>query len=338
MSMIPRVLTFGEGKCEKTVTVLDNEDFKDSPKAFSLVRSVTWKDGTWVWVKDNYPDNSRGQFYQDDAGKGYILIVTKSEIADVYEIAKLDKYVMVNLTKNGPKYDGRGRTPQEQITLKQSIATALDMHYKLTPSEEAMQQVIRNEERQKRLEAKAALDAQRQVERDAQKAERNRIKALLLARPRLKGYAGTTAKYFNGTPVVGDEWQKLEAGMYCVEVSSYNDEDKTYGQVLGCFIIKKEGTLKSKKDEDTFSFNQTGAVKMVAKSIGELNYKDSDDDFCQAFVYRNMEAVQALQKAGLNSGRIVAVPTTEQGYFQLVKVTAKALTDVNKVKGVFVSD
>lgn len=337
--MIPREITVGEGKNEKTVTVLDNEDFKDNPKAFSLVRSVTWKEGAWVWVKDNYPENSRGQFYQDDAGKCYILIVTKSEIVDIYEIARIDKYVLVGLSiKTGPKYDGRGRSPQEQIMLKQTIATAIDMHYRMTASEEVVQQAIRSEERQKRLDAKAAEDAKRQEERDAQKAERNRIKTLLLARPRLKGYAGPTAKYFNGTPVVGDEWQKLEAGMFCVEVESYKDDDKTHGPILGCFKIRKDGTLKTKMDEDTFSFNQVSTQKVVARSIGELNYKDDDNDFAQAYVYRNMEAVQALQKAGLNSGRIVAVPTTEQGMFQLVKVTAKALTDVNKVKGVFISD
>ena len=114
MSMISRKVLVGEGKSQKGVTLLDNEAFKNKPKAFSLVRAVSWKDGSWVWVKDNYPENSRGQFFQDDAGKCYVLIVTKGEIADIYEIAKMDKYILVGLSvKTGPKYDGRGRTPQE---------------------------------------------------------------------------------------------------------------------------------------------------------------------------------------------------------------------------------
>ena len=147
------------------------------------------------------------------------------------------------------------------------------MHYKLSGSEEVVQQATRDEERQKRLDARAMEDARRQAERDAQKTERDRIKALLMARPRLKGYAGPTAKYWNGTPVVGDEWQKLEAGTYCVGVESYDDNNKTHGPVVACFIIRKDGTRKTKKDEDTFSFNQVAGQKIVAKSIGELNYK-----------------------------------------------------------------
>lgn len=335
MAFVQRDVTVGAGKSEKKVVLLDNPEFKGK-NPLSLVHSVTWSGGGWVWLKDSYPANTRGKFFEDQTGKAYILIITGNEIVDIYEIAKLDKYVLINRTKTGPVYDGRERTPKEQLKLKQSIANAVGMRFILTHAEEFVQKVEREKAQAEKLKEYQEKQARIQAERDAKNAENARIKTVIKSRNRLKGYAGTAAKYFNGVPVVGDEWMKLEPGEYCVQVESYNDEDKTHGTIVSCFTIKREGSLKLKKDEDTFSFSQTGTAKVVSKAIGELNYIDTENDPCQAYVYTGKDAVLALQKAGLNSGRLVAIPTTEKDVFQLVKVTAKVLTDTNKVKGVYI--
>lgn len=315
----------------KSVTLLDNADFVGNAKAFSLVRKVQWEGGEWVWIRENFPDQTRGQFYQEGE-KGYILIITASQITDIYDIGMLDKYILVGLNKNGVSYDGRGTTVQERIALKKAVAPLVGLNYKLLPVEELVARTISEEEIAHRREAWLAEQQKKQDEKNARKAAADKLRATIEARPRLKGYAGTNGgNFFNGSPIVGDEYLKLSGGSFCVEVASYDDETKTHGEIIGCFIIKKDGVRKSKTRESSFSFNRP-EVTGVTKSIGEVVYKDDDGDICTAVVYASKEDLKALQSAGLNSGAVVAI--RKDGGFQLIKVTKKMLTSIKVVTGV----
>jgi len=318
MAMQKRAVVTGSGI---TINLLDNEDFIGKPDAFTLVHSVKWEGGEWVWDKENYPNQTRGQFYQSDDGKCYILIVNASQIVDVYDIDKMKNYILIAKTDAGPKYDGRGDNVKSRVVLKKTIASHLGMKFKLQNNAEKMaHDNIREEALRKADEARALEEAKREETR----AKNAHQKSVILARPRMKGYSMPGDRYFNGTPVVGDEWLKMDGGSYCVAVESYNDETKTHGNISNCFIVGQDGARKKQMHVSEFTFKKS-SEKAIVTSIGELTWRDADTEFFTANVYRNAEDVQVLRKAGLNSSTLVAVPAEVPNAWQIIKVSKAGL-------------
>ncbi len=335
MTMTRREATVGK----IALQLLDNDDFKGRPEAYSLISSASWENkdkttGQFIWTKSDYPEMTHGRFYQEDNGLGYILIVTRNTLVDIYPVANLPKYVLVGLTKNGPKYEGRGMSPQESLALKKGIAKAVKLPYKLSTAEEMVEKALSAEKLAAEERVRAEQEEKNRLAREARRAESKHIKQLVLTRPRISGFVGTAGKFWKSAiPVVGDEYQKLDGGTHCILLDSYDDENKKPGNILGCFILMQRGAEKRKSQEDTFSL-KTPQQSLVTTSLGELTWRDDDGEFYTAGVYSSMEAVTALQKAGLNSGTLVAVPLSiEEETFQVVKVTAKMLSKQQVVKG-----
>lgn len=304
-----------------TATIL--EKFNEGGKVINgpFVTKVEWKGGSWQWIADNYPQYTKGLYrVMDDLH--LLVIVMANEIVDVLDLAKIDHYVVVQLTKDGPIYDGRGQKVTEAIALKKRVAKAMNLHFRLSASEEAVNAMtMAKVKAAKDAEAKAA-----EAKATAEKAERTRLnqeaRAKINARPRLKGYTGEKLdRYFNGLPIVGDEWLKMLEGCHCVLVSSYNDDTRTPGDILGCFIVKKDGNRKSKTAEGEFSQKQGVRQELSVKTLGKIVYVDDDQDPAEVSVYRTKADVTILRHAGLNSGTIVAVKTDDDGKFDLYSVT-----------------
>lgn len=304
-----------------TATIL--EKFNDGGKVINgpFVTKVEWDGGSWSWIADNYPQYTKGIYHVAD-DQHLLAIVIKNEIVDVLDLAKIDHYVVVQLGKDGPIYDGRGQKVTDAIALKKRVAKAMNLHFRLTASEEAVNAM-------KMAQVKAAKDAEAkaaEAKAAADKAERTRlnqeVRAKINARPRLKGYTGANFdQYFNGLPVVGDEWLKMLDGFHGVLVSSYNDDTRTPGDILGCFIVKKDGNRKSKTAEGEFSQKQGVRQELSVKTLGKVVYVDEDDDPAEVSVYGTKADVTVLRHAGLNSGTIVAVKTDDEGKFDLYSVT-----------------
>lgn len=343
MSMTSKEVVFGNN----TATLLINDDFKNRSDAFFLVHSVTCKDGSWHWLKNNYPELSRAQFHEDEKGNGYIVIVTDRKVTDVYEIAKIDKYIPTGLTKIGPTYEGRGTTPELRIKLKLKIAQAIKMVAQLSPAEQLINTFLLAKEREEQWKLKVKAEAEeREAKRralaaeQAQKAEEYRLrqvekmktKAAITARPRLKGHTGGN-KFFSGFPVIDNEWEKLAHDTSCILVSSYDDQTKTYGEIISCFIVRKDGARVTKTREDTFSvITSSSGISFSTQSTGEIIYGDAN----MAYVYKDKQAVEQLRAAGLNSGAVVAIAAPGRGLYQLIQVTHKKLTPLGTVQGIFV--
>lgn len=314
----------------KTVTLLTKLDESKQIIGFPLVKNVMWEDGNWTWVIGNYPKYSRAQWYENGDQK-LIVIITKKTVIDIYDINHIDHYILTNVTSDGPLYEGRNDKISHRLNLKKEIATKLHLEFKILHHEHVANQMMREQHLElvrREEEVKKEKIAKRHAENEAKKQR-------ILSRPILKGYSGENMeRQFNGHPVVGDEWLKLDGGSYCVLVESYNDEDRTYGKPLTCFVIKRRGPEKTKLYESTFSLKETAKQKPVVKSLGVLNYVDNEDEISVVSVFASSDDVKTLQTSGLNSGTVVAVMITEneKPAFNLFRVTKDKIIGVKRPK------
>jgi hypothetical protein len=336
---------------DNTVHVISDPRYSDKPRYIPLASRVTDKDGKIVFrfVKENFPASTSSHFLENN-GMTYIVITKSVEgkrfLTDVYPVKDMHKYVSVALDPNiGPVYEGRDMRAIDIVNLKKAVASVVTEILRsrvdvcLSKAEKVVEKMADEAEkeiRQGRLNQHNEKVAKASEEKAARKAKALEEKQRIESRKSLRGYSGENKKYFSGTPVVGNEWLKLPGGTFCVEVASYNDEDKTHGEVLGCFIVGQKGTFKNKQKEQSFSFEGSTGKKIDVKPAGEIVFKDLDGDISQVKVYNSIDNIETLRKAGLNSGTIVAVKATgtEDDVFSLYSVTKDKVSHVRSVQAV----
>lgn len=309
-----------------TVTLL--EKFKsDGVTAVgnTVVSMVEWEGGKWTWVKESFPKYTTGRYLLVDDNH-LIVVIVANEIVDIYDLAKIHKYVKIGKSATGPMYDGRDEKVTSVIALKKRLARELKVGFKFTPSEAAVNDMLLDKVKEERNAKVAAREAKMAAEKAERTARNNEVRERIFARPRLKGHAGAGLdRFFNGSPVVGDEWMKCPGDTFCVSVASYDDATKTHGEILGCFIVKKDGAKKRKTNEDQFTLKGEAEQKVVVKALGEIIYVEKGEP-TRATLYGNKADATTLRHAGLKGGTVVAVKTGEEKKFDLYTVTGSKVS------------
>lgn len=250
----------------------------------------------------------------------YALTVADTVLLDVYPIAEMADWKMVGL-EGRPVFEGR--KIRDTVYWKHVIAERLDLTPEYTGNERKVLAVLEREwaeearERRERFEAEqAAARAKAQAERDARAEARQKELSRILTRPILRGYS-VEGLPLSGVPVVGNEWEKLRDGAWCVGVESYDDETKTPGAPTGeHFLVDKRGHA-TKARVRKFVMNvakASGAERLGAELInvgGKLE---------EVGVY-TPESLEHLKASGLNGGAIVGV--REGDFLQLYRFNKK---------------
>ncbi len=193
------------------------------------------------------------------------------------------------------------------------------------------QEMELREAAEKRLaEAKAHAE-----EEERKKAERHarseQVRNAIKARPQLKGHADGK-RYFAGVPVTESEWPRLYGGAHCILVENYDDEKKTFGKILGCFIVEDKNGRKKKFN--LLPFTSQNQPKVGVQSLGDVIYTDAKGNLTSSIAYKSVADIEKLRAEGLNSGTVVAVKLPdEENQFELFSVSKKQLSSKGKVAG-----
>lgn len=213
----------------------------------------------------------------------------------------------------------RNNSILENLNLKKAAAAALGREHTFTPEENRVIAFMTERKRQ----TEAAEAAGERKRREEQKAQRV---ALIMARPEISGFT-KDGKRRRGRPVTGDEWMSLPNGTFVMMV------DKNGKPVEAFSVIRRPG----ENPKRGFAAAVTAEMPVIKTAPG-LPQKarsttiEKGGDFLSVDVYRAKSDIDALRKAGVNSGTLVGVPTGDKiTVYRLIKEKVETMGEFKPI-------
>lgn len=269
-----------------------------------MIRSVNFPDGNFLVSEVQSVANKPLWKFQDEKYEGLGLL---AKVGDAIVIAlvgfgksgKVERVIPLRNLLNAEQADLR-----TMIQLKIGAANFLKRDHALTTAESIVHR-IDDERRRAEREAteKAAAEAR-------EKAREERLKTLL-ARGQVTCYTADGKKRY-GIPVLANEWMSCTPGTFVVLVDSI-DESGKIGNVIEAFqVVKERGKNPKKGSPAPVTLVQPEVKKPVVVQPIRTAVCERESLVYEVRLYASQEQILAAQKAGLNSGALVAVDSKDK--------------------------
>jgi hypothetical protein len=294
---------------------LKDKQFQHLPPMIATVKTADQSRKLWT--------------FQDEKNAGFTGVCVLVMTADMPPVTSTPVIAFVGRGREGKverdntlssiAHELRSNSILENLNLKKAAAAALDREYTFTPEENRVIAVMT----QRKREAEAAEAAEERKRREAQKAQRI---ALIMARPEISGFT-KDGKRRRGRPVTGDEWMSLPNGTLVVMV------DKDGNPVESFSVVRRPG----ENPKRGFAAAVTAEMPVI-KTAPSLPQKASTatiekgGDFLSVDIYRTKADVDALRKAGVNSGTLVGVPAGDKvTVYRLIKEKVETMGEFKPI-------
>lgn len=199
-----------------------------------------------------------------------------------------------------------GTSVEMLLEIKEAIADASGLTPAYTKAEQDLiksrNEVATAASRERAMQLQAARASDSAQKRAAASAEKQKKIAAILARTTISGTISDGRTRY-GIPVIGDEWQCLPHGKYCISVVDR--------QPYEAFMVSREGSNHARQVQRVFVSPQnviatakqtdTTVVAICEKTFSVKGVRTT------VMVFASMDDVKHLRAAGLNSGTHVAV-------------------------------
>lgn len=225
-------------------------------------------DVIWAFSKDAAVSMAFLREYGDEP---VIALTTKNSILDVIFLADIGKEQVVKVKGREVKIPARPFT--EVALCKRAISEDLGREALYSNEENVAlkihdQQVnaarIRADQEERNANLRQQDEArERRVAEQAAKIEK------IMARKEISCYTKDGGKPRRGKPVVGNEWECLKNGTFCISTSSYDEKTGEHGELFESFRVRKDGARCSKQ-----SAEEVQTQPVVAAKASELEAED----------------------------------------------------------------
>lgn len=227
-----------------------------------------------------------------------------------------------------------GRDIKELIALKEKFARELGVTPQWTTREWRMRSaLIKAHERERSVMLKKAREAEARAEAEQKRERSTRREAMrtkLLRRKRLFVYTADGGRR-NGIPVVGNEWECLPKGTFCVSVEHYNAETRECGSPLESFaVIKTQSGRLSREGVAAVSHNRPGATEEAPVLKLEYAVVPVKGELREVIKASGMDFVRTLRDCGIGGGSLVMAPES-QGKFSLFRINGGKIESIGSV-------
>lgn len=250
-----------------TINTLKSKFAPDGAE-FLPAKVLRGKDVIWAFSKGAAASMAFLREYGDEP---IIALTTKNSVLDVIFLADIGKEEVVRVKGREVKIPARPFT--EVALCKRAISEDLGRDAVYSNEESVAlkahdQQVNAARVHADQEERNANLREQEEARRRRAAEQATKIEKIM-ARKEVSCYTKDGGKPRRGKPVVGNEWECLKNGMFCISVSSYDEKTGEHGELFECFRVRKDGARCSKQSAEAVQMEP-----IVAAKAAELEAED----------------------------------------------------------------